>query len=97
MELEECIKDALEDSMQAYIHTDKYQEQKQKVDCFVEDFRNSLSEDQITKFNVVLDAISEQNSMFASEAYMHGVVEGIALHGKVIGEQEKDEPALISL
>lgn len=86
MELEECIKDALEESMQAYIHSEKYQEQKQGIDDMITDFRGSLSESQKAKFNALLDAMSNQNSMFASEAYMHGVVEGIALHGKVIGE-----------
>lgn len=86
MELEECIKDALEESMQAYIHSEKYQQQKQRVDDMVTYFRDGLSESQIRKFNAILDAISDQNSTFASEAYMHGVVEGIALHGKVISE-----------
>lgn len=86
MELEECIKDALEESMQAYIHSEKYQEQKQEINDLITDFRGSLSESQKVKFNVILDAMSNQNSMFASEAYMHGVVEGIALHGKVITE-----------
>lgn len=86
MELEECIKDALEESMQAYIHSEKYQQQKQRVDDMVTDFRDGLSESQIRKFNAILDAISDQNSTFASEAYMHGVVEGIALLGKVISE-----------
>lgn len=86
MELEECIKDALEESMQAYIHSEKYQEQKQEINDLITDFRGSLSESQKAKFNAILDAMSKQNSMFSSEAYMHGVVEGIALHGKVISE-----------
>lgn len=86
MELEECIKDALEESMQAYVLSEKYQEQKQGINDMITDFRGSLSESQKVKFNVILDAMSNQNSMFASEAYMHGVVEGIALHGKVITE-----------
>ena len=86
MELEECIKDALEESMQAYIHSEKYQEQKQEINDLITDFRGSLSVSQQAKFNAILDAMSNQNSMFASEAYMHGVVEGIALHGKVISE-----------
>lgn len=86
MELEECIKDALEESMQAYIHSEKYQEQKQSGNDMITDFRAGLSDDQVRKFNAILDTISNQNSMFASEAYMHGVVEGIALRGKVIRE-----------
>lgn len=82
MELEECIKDALEESMQAYIYSEKYQEQKQSVNDMVADFRDGLSESQVRKFNAILDAMTDQNSMFASEAYMHGVVEGIALVNK---------------
>ena len=91
MELEECIKDALEESMQAYVLSEKYQEQKQGINDMITDFRGGLSESQKVKFNVILDAMSNQNSMFASEAYMHGVVEGIALHGKVITELEKTD------
>lgn len=86
MELEECIKDALEESMQAYINSEKYQEQKQQVNLAIRDFQSQLSESQIAEFIKVLDSISAQHSMFASEAYMRGVVEGIALHGKVISE-----------
>lgn len=86
MELEECIKDALDESMRSYIHSEKYQEQKQSVNDMVADFRDGLSESQVRKFNAILDAMTDQNSMFASEAYMHGVVEGIALHVKVISE-----------
>ena len=66
MELEECIKDALEESMQAYIRSEKYQEQKQSVNDMVADFRDGLSESQIRKFNAILDAMTDQNSMFAS-------------------------------
>ncbi len=84
MELEECIKDALEESMQAYIHSEIYNEQKQAVDGLIMEFRCSLNEVQKMKFNLILDSLSNLNSMFTAEAYMHGVVEGIALHGKVI-------------
>ena len=44
-----------------------------------------LSDIQQQQFNEIIDAISDDNSKLASEAYMHGVVEGIALRGKVIG------------
>lgn len=36
--------------------------------------------------NSMLDAISNVGGIFASEAYLHGVVEGIALRGKVVTE-----------
>ncbi len=86
MELEECIKDALEESMQAYVKSEKYQEQKQKVNTAIDKFQSHLDKSQVAEFIKVLDSISAQHSMFASEAYMRGVVEGIALHGKVISE-----------
>lgn len=48
-------------------------------------FRAGLRDIQQQQFNEIIDAISDDNSKLASEAYMHGAVEGIALRGKVIG------------
>lgn len=86
LELEECIKDAVEESMNGYIQSEEYVQQKQQINCMLQAFRSGLSKIQKQQLNNMLDAISNCDGMFASEAYLHGVVEGIALRGKVVTE-----------
>lgn len=86
LELEECIKDAIEESMSEYVQSEGYVLQKQQVNTMLQAFRSGLSDIQKQQLNSMLDAISNCNGMFASEAYLHGVVEGIALRGKVVTE-----------
>ena len=76
MELEECIKDAFDASLEEYMKSKDYISERQRT-------TEKLIQQQ--QFNEIIDAISDDNSKLASEAYMHGVVEGIALRGKVIG------------
>ena len=45
-----------------------------------------MSDEQKQQLNTMLNAISNCDGLFASEAYLHGVVEGIALRGKVVTE-----------
>lgn len=86
LELEECIKDAVEDSMKEYMQSEEYVSAKQQVNTMLQAFRSGLSDIQKQQLNNMLDAISDCDGMFASEAYLHGVVEGIALRGKVVTE-----------
>ena len=86
MELEQCIKDALEESMQGYNLSDENVQRRQEISLLINDLRRSLREDQSAKLNQILDAISTQDGLFASEAYMHGVMEGITLHNKYIAK-----------
>ena len=46
--------------------------------------RITLSPEQSRQLNRLLKAIDRDDSLFASEAYMHGVVEGIALRNKYV-------------
>lgn len=85
MELEECIKDAFDASLEEYMKSKDYIAERQKTTEKLKTFRAGLSDIQKQQFNEIIDAISDENSKLASEAYMHGVVEGIALRGKVIG------------
>ena len=86
LELEECIKDAVEDSMKEYMQSEEYVQQKQQVNCMLQKFRSGLSDIQRQQLNAMLDAISNCDGMFASEAYLHGVVEGITLRGRIVTE-----------
>ena len=85
LELGECIKDAFDASLEEYMKSKDYIAERQKTTEKLKTFRAGLSDIQQQQFNEIIDAISDDNSKLASEAYMHGVVEGIALRGKVIG------------
>lgn len=85
LELEECIKDAFDASLEEYMKSKDYISERQRTTEKLKNFRAGLSDIQQQQFNEIIYAISDDNSKLASEAYMHGVVEGIALRGKVIG------------
>ena len=84
MELEECIKDGFDDSLKDYIQSEEYRTQKQQEEYLLKTFQYSLTEEQKKLFNLLLDAATTSNSMLISQAYLHGVVEGIALRNKII-------------
>lgn len=84
MELEEYIKDGFDDSLRDYIQSEEYQAQKQQEKQLLKAFQSDLSQEQKAQFNRFLDAATTSNSMLLSQAYLHGVVEGIALRNKII-------------
>ena len=84
MELEECIKDGFDDSLRDYLQSEEYQQRQDKVDEMVNSFRISLRADQQLQLTKIIDAITSEDGSMALEAYIHGVVEGIALRNKVI-------------
>jgi negative regulator of replication initiation len=86
MELEECIKDALEETMKTYIASDEYVSNRQKVNRLLVALREQLSAEQNADLNHVIDAITVSDGAFASEAYLRGVVEGISLKDRVAPE-----------
>ena len=83
MELEECIKDNFDDSLRDFIRSDEYTRLKQQEDRLLSYLQAGLSDIQKQQLTAYLDAATEVNSALASEAYVHGVVEGIALREKV--------------
>ena len=86
MELEECIKDGFDDSLRDYICSKEYvSAKKQEGRCLVY-LESLLNDSQKNALHAFLDTTTNTNSMLISEAYMHGVVEGIALRKKVVSE-----------
>ena len=83
MELEECIKDNFDDSLRVYIQSKEYTRLKQQEDRLLSYLQVGLSDMQKQQLNAYMDAATEVHSALASEAYVHGVVEGIALREKV--------------
>ena len=76
MELKECIKDAIDGAMQSYILTDLYKEKRIIINESIESLRKKL--------NSILDLISNLDAEFATEAYVSGVVNGIALRDGIM-------------
>lgn len=86
MELEECIKDGFDDSLRDYICSEEYvsaKQQERRCLIYLESLLNDIQKNALHAF---LDAATNTNSMLISEAYMHGVVEGIAVRKKVVSE-----------
>lgn len=85
MKLEEYIKDGFDDSLRDFIQSEEYRIQKQQENNLLKELQYGMSEVQKKQFNIFLDAVTTSNSMLLTEAYLHGVVEGVALRKKVIG------------
>lgn len=85
VEIEECIKDAFEDSMQLFVQTEEYKKERDEINDMIITFRAMLDVNRQLQFNEIMDAITVADGKLASEAYLHGVVEGIALREKIIG------------
>ncbi len=85
VEIEECIKDAFEDSMQLFVQTEEYKKERDEINDMIITFRAMLDVNRQLQFNEIVDAITVADGKLASEAYLHGVVEGIALREKIIG------------
>lgn len=83
MELEEHIKDSIDDSMKNYIESDTYKDQCKHIHNQILELRSELNEKQQQQLNSLIDAIGNCNSSFASEAYLRGVISGIALREKL--------------
>lgn len=79
MELEECIKDAIDVSMKAYIDSETYQEQQKEINKMLNDLRLRLSNEEKEMLNRLVNAIGRCDAGFASEAYVKGVVDGMVL------------------
>ena len=86
MELEECIKDGFDDSLRGYICSEEYVSAKQQEGRSLVYLESLLNDSQKNALHAFLDTTTNTNSMLISEAYMHGVVEGIALRKKVVSE-----------
>ena len=86
MELEEYIKDGFDDSLRDYIQSEEYVSAKQQERRGLAYLESLLNESQKNELHSFLDAATHTNSMLISEAYMHGVVEGIALRKRVVSE-----------
>ncbi|NSK96637.1 hypothetical protein G5B08_01060 [Blautia massiliensis] len=83
MELEECIKDNFDESLRVYIQSQEYTRLKQQEDRLLSYLQAGLSDMQKQQLGAYMDATTEVHSALASQDYVNGVVDGIALREKV--------------
>lgn len=84
LELEECIKNNFDESLREYIQSEEYIHRQEKADDMISSFRINLHADQQLQLNKIIDVITSIDGNIALEAYIHGVVEGIALQNKFV-------------
>ena len=84
MKLDACMKEALDDSMKEYNLSDACMERRHEINHMISTLRITLSPEQSRQLNRLLKAIDRDDSLFASEAYTHAVVEGIARRNKYV-------------
>lgn len=66
MELEECIKDAFDASLEEYMKSKDYISERQRTTEKLKTFRAGLSDIQQQQFNEIIDAISDDNILHLS-------------------------------
>ena len=81
--LSQCIAGGIEEAMQMYINSDDYQIPHKTVNAKIAAFRSSLSTAQQTEFNQLINEIDTVNAEFIDQAYVTGVVNGIALRESI--------------
>ena len=84
LELEEYIKNNFDESLREFIQSEEYIQRQEKVDDMISSFRINLHADQQLQLNKIINVITSIDGNIALEAYIHGVVEGIALRNKFV-------------
>ena len=79
MELEECIKDNFDESLRVYIQSQEYTRLKQQEDRLLSYLQAGLSDMQKQQLGAYMDATTDVHSALASQDYVNGVVDGIAV------------------
>ena len=74
--------DALEESMHEYTKEEEQVADRNKIVEMTDKLKAELSGPLADKLISLLNAVNMYDGRFASEAYVHGVVEGIALKKK---------------
>ncbi|NBL00651.1 MAG: hypothetical protein EOM50_22160 [Erysipelotrichia bacterium] len=82
MPLETQIKNTLNDSMRDYIESETYKKQVENINNQVQELRSQLNEQQQQQLDALIEDIKNCTNSFSSEAYLVGVIKGIALTEK---------------
>ena len=77
------IKDNFDESLRVYIQSQEYTRLKQQEDRLLSYLQAGLSDMQKQQLGAYMDATTEVHSALASQDYVNGVVDGIALREKV--------------
>ncbi|WP_352400863.1 hypothetical protein [Anaerotignum sp.] len=82
MPLETQIKNTLNDSMKDYIESETYKKQVENINNQGQELRFQLNEQQQQQLDTLIEDIKNFTNSFTSEAYLVGVIKGIALTEK---------------
>lgn len=75
-DMEIYLEEMMEESMQAYIHSEEYLVSENAIDAKISDFESGLNQEQTKAFHQLLDTMSNHYSEFAVRAYKAGVKDG---------------------
>jgi len=85
-DLEGCIKDSFDNTMQDYLESTAREEETFEFNKMYFAFRNTLTPNEQVTFDALFNAVLESDSALAREAYYRGVVLGIAKNKKVLSD-----------
>lgn len=80
--LEDAILDTMDSALEGYLNSDEYQKQTDEIERLENDFKASLSPAQVKLFICLLDKINDSDGRVTSQAYVAGVLRGIAFRDK---------------
>lgn len=84
MGLADVIKDTMDGALKDYLESEEYQRQADEIEQLEKKLKVSLTPAQKKLLMELLDKISYCDGKFAMEAYVTGVVRGIALRDQYV-------------
>ena len=87
-DLESCIKDSYEDTMESYLESDNHKEASWEFNKMYYKLRNRLLPEEAKMLDNIFNAMEEMNDATAKEAYHRGVVLGMSHSKKIFNKME---------
>lgn len=89
-DLKECIKDAFDEIMDDYLHSEEYKQERWEINKMFYDLRSELSPDHQRRINDILNACDNSNNSMALEAFYRGVINGIMLRDPILSKKKRN-------
>ena len=84
MNLESCIAESMDKSMNKYLNSPEYIALKEESNAQIDNFKRGLSPEQISLFDSMYDTLIREHAAFTEKAYVTGVINGITLNERII-------------
>ena len=85
-DLEYCIKDSFDNTMQDYLESTAREEETFEFNKMYFAFRNTLAAKEQVTFDALFNAVLESDAALAREAYYRGIILGISKNEKVLSD-----------